>query len=408
MSENHGSTFLPELRKLLRRMFPWPYRVLRALYRTTKGRAQLEAQLTNVGAELTATRRRLETLEARARGDVDPRSTRYLNREQLTILPSLVALLPAEERFVIIDGGARDMEADPRWRAFPPARLRFFSFEADQTEALRLDQLAPNQGLERHVYPAGLGGSSGRARFEHNKASGGSSLLPQNRAVTDRWKFENPNAIAYAREIFYPTGAEEIPVISLRDWARDTGIDEVDFLKLNVQGAELDILKGAGTVMDSVLGILVEVAFVESYKNRPMFSDIDPFLRSAGFTFFDLLAHHYIGRAASAVTAQHLSVVEPKLGQLVSAWGQLIEGHALYLRDPVAPGARGLDPRRTIKLAALAEAFGQIEYAFEILDGLAAGDDHVDPGLKAQINQVIETGISEYRGRFTPNPHLPT
>jgi len=171
-----------------------------------------------------------------------------------------------------------------------------------------------------------------------------------------------------------------------------------------VQGAELEIFKGAGPVLDSVLGILVEVAFVESYKDRPMFTDIDAFLRGAGFTFFDLLAHHYVGRAASPVDAQHLSAVEPKLGQLVTAWGQLIEGHALYLRDPVAGSAGRLDGRRIVKLAALAEAYGQIEYAFEVLDWLAARADQANAPFLAGLKRVIEAGAGEYRTQFMPDP----
>ena len=152
---------------------------------------------------------------------------------------------------------------------------------------------------------------------------------------------------------------------------------------------------GAGALLDDVLGILVEVSFVELYCGRPMFVDIDAMLREHGFSFFDLLAHHYVGRAASPIAAQHLVVADGKLSQLVSPWGQLVEGHALYFRDPIADVAQ-LGFRQIVKLAALAEAFGQIEFAFELLDWLSARADVADRSWAESLRQIIEGAIPEY------------
>jgi len=273
-------------------------------------------QLRNADAELQAARLQLARQKPRSAA-----AQNYIDRQSLILLPRLFACLAPEERFVIIDGGAREMELDFRWRPFPRERLRFFGFEADAGEAARLTGLLKASGLDCRLYPAALGGTSGKAVFAHNKASGGSLLLPQNRTVTDRWKFENPHQVSFAREMFFPTHSEEITVTTFADWARETGTAEVDFIKLNVQGAELDILKAGGKALDTALGLLVEVAFVESYLGRPMFSDIDPFLRGAGFTFFDLLAHHYIGRGDAPIAMQQLTIVEPALSKQVSAGG---------------------------------------------------------------------------------------
>lgn len=350
----------------------------------------LWAQLTNVGLELQAARARLQSYEAKP--TEDPFSSAYRNRVSLILLPRLLDLLPQSDRFTIVDAGAREVDRDPRWRPFPPNRLRFVGFEPDATEAARLNASPSKDGIEWQFVAAGLWGSTGTLTFEHNNIGGGSSFLPQNRQVTDRWKFENPHETALARNIFFPTRHEAIQVISLADWSRDSGIDGIDFIKLNVQGGELEILSGAGPLLDTVLGLLVEVAFVESYCGRPMFADLDRFLRSRGFTFFDLLAHHYVGRAEAPIAAQHLTVSEPKLGQLVSAWGQLVEGHALYLRDPLAGTIPELTPARSIKLAGIAETFGQVEYAFELLNWsanqFAAADGRVADGMRAAVAEA--------------------
>lgn len=369
----------------------------------------LKAQLSNVGLELQAARAELEGIERQKTAGKNSATAQYQRRKKLILLPRLVDLLPANDRFLIVDGGAREVDRDLRWHPFPPRRLKFVGFEPDQAEAARLNATPGPGGLEWHFVPAGLWGSSGTIPFEHNKAPGGSSFLPQNRAVTDRWKFENPSEVSLAKDMFFPTGQEDMKVVSLAEWAGEAKLESVDFLKLNVQGGEHEILNGAGSVLDDVLGVLIEVAFVESYKKRPFFADTDQLLRGRGFTFFDLLAHHYIGRSATPVTAQHLEVQQPGIGQLVSSWGQLIEGHALYFRDPIADDrAAKFAPHRLIKLAVLAEAFGQVEYAFELLEWLMLRSDVKDTPMATAIRRAIDGGSAAYnkmrRGDLPPMP----
>jgi hypothetical protein len=177
--------------------------------------------------------------------------------------------------------------------------------------------------------------------------------------------------------MFRPVQMIDVKTISVEQWARDNGIDDLDFAKLNVQGAELKILETFGDRLSDVVGILSEVSFVESYVARPFFADVDQFLRDRGFTFFDIVAHHYIGRADSPVAAQHLEWTERQFSGLVSVMGQLVEGHALYLRDPIDMELRGVDTQhftttKLMKLICVAEIFGQIEYAFELSKWLAA------------------------------------
>lgn len=363
--------------------------------------ATLRSQLSATGQELAQARTQIDQLRHGAAFQETQQQIEYRERRKLFLIPRLLELLGKEERFVIVDAGAREVERDPRWRPFPPERLEFVGFEPDKDEATRLNLLAEKEGLKRHFVAAGLWGTSGTLDFEHNNIGGGSSFLPQNRQVTDRWKFENPHETSLARDIFFPIRREPMTVVNLMDWAKTSGIDHVDFLKLNVQGGEKEILLGAGSLLDGILGILVEVAFVESYRERPMFVDIDVLLRERGFVFFDLLAHHYIGRAASPIAAQHLTIASGKLSRLVSEWGQLIEGHAIYFRDPIGGGTQ-LDFVRAVKLAALAEAYGQIEYAFELLGWLAAREDAVDDGRSKILRRAFQDAAEEYQDLLRP------
>jgi FkbM family methyltransferase len=67
-------------------------------------------------------------------------------------------------------------------------------------------------------------------------------------------------------------------------------IEGCDFLKIDVQGAELDVLKGARQRLASCLVVHTEVEFVEMYEGQALFGDIDVFLRGEGMMFHRLVA----------------------------------------------------------------------------------------------------------------------
>jgi FkbM family methyltransferase len=60
-------------------------------------------------------------------------------------------------------------------------------------------------------------------------------------------------------------------------------IQDIDFLKLDVQGSELAILENSAEKLKSTLVIHVETLFIPFYKKQPLFGEIDLTLRKAGF-----------------------------------------------------------------------------------------------------------------------------
>jgi FkbM family methyltransferase len=59
----------------------------------------------------------------------------------------------------------------------------------------------------------------------------------------------------------------------------------IDFIKMDIQGAELMALQNAVETMKHASVIQCEVEFVELYQGQPLFADVDTFLRSQGFCF---------------------------------------------------------------------------------------------------------------------------
>lgn len=68
----------------------------------------------------------------------------------------------------------------------------------------------------------------------------------------------------------------------------DNQVKDADFIKIDTEGSELEILKGGKELLRKVSGIEVEVSFNPMYEGQPLFSEIDAFLREQGFQLFDL------------------------------------------------------------------------------------------------------------------------
>ena len=105
-------------------------------------------------------------------------------------------------------------------------------------------------------------------------------------------------------------------------------VEKPIFLKIDVDGYEGDVLNGARELLSSghVLGVDIEVQFhgpIE--KNSGCFSDVDHFLRSLGFTLFNIECVHH-GRSALPRPFK-ISVPAETDG------GPIQWGNALYLRD---------------------------------------------------------------------------
>jgi FkbM family methyltransferase len=76
----------------------------------------------------------------------------------------------------------------------------------------------------------------------------------------------------------------EVAVVRL-----DSVVDgDIDILKLDLQGYELEALRGCGDLLTQIKTITTEVEFISLYEGQPLFADIDSFLRENGFRLYNL------------------------------------------------------------------------------------------------------------------------
>jgi FkbM family methyltransferase len=72
-------------------------------------------------------------------------------------------------------------------------------------------------------------------------------------------------------------------MIRLEDFLKENGIDQVDLVWADMQGAELMALRGLGKYLKYVKGVMTEVEYKEMYKGQPLYADMRAFLEVNGF-----------------------------------------------------------------------------------------------------------------------------
>jgi FkbM family methyltransferase len=127
-----------------------------------------------------------------------------------------------------------------------------------------------------------LGASNGNERLFINSDSLTNSLLP---GATDHSVFVS----AKLREKIASISSSTIRVSRLDTFCHERLINHIDLLKIDVQGYEDFVLKGAKNMLDPahIRFIFLEVNFVPLYKNQVEFDKIYCSLTKKGYKFFD-------------------------------------------------------------------------------------------------------------------------
>ena len=114
---------------------------------------------------------------------------------------------------------------------------------------------------------------------------------------------------------------EEIQTTRLDDVEN---LDFIDFVKMDVQGAELEILKNGDKILANCLAMQLEVSYFALYENQPSFGDIDVYMRKIGYVPHQFLD---IKKWSIAPTIFNNNFRVPG--------NQLLESDIIYIKDPL-------------------------------------------------------------------------
>lgn len=85
----------------------------------------------------------------------------------------------------------------------------------------------------------------------------------------------------------------KVPASTLDLACKERNITGPYLIKVDVQGAELDVLSGAKEILDKTEYIILETSLFQFVKDGPQFYDVVAFMKSCGFVVYDMFGEHY-------------------------------------------------------------------------------------------------------------------
>ena len=119
------------------------------------------------------------------------------------------------------------------------------------------------------VRETALGAQAALSTLNISSRDDSSSLLPIGRQAK-----EYPGTAA--------AGVLEVPVNRISDYIDDSCLEPI-LLKIDVQGYELEVLRGAEDKLDRIDSVLCECSFVELYDGQPLIGAVVSYLSARGF-----------------------------------------------------------------------------------------------------------------------------
>ncbi|MBI4534457.1 MAG: FkbM family methyltransferase [Candidatus Melainabacteria bacterium] len=317
----------------------------------------------------------------------------------------------ADDPLMVADIGASG-GVEQHWKIYDN-QFRVLGFEPDKRAYQRLIEEENNSNIE--YFPLALHRDCSKRKFFLGKYIGGSFLLNENEYIDNNWSRVSAVALEELEQVdnqpldqgagcIGHAGAMEIETVSLDSFCADRGIDHIDFLKIDTDGSDLDVLLGGKVTLvhRNVLGVCVEVAF-----SNQRFCQIDSLLQELGFSLFDLDVYRYSRKDLPFpfVLRMPAQTVE----------GQIIWGNALYFKDLAnsrrKSAATPETALRILKLASLYELYGLPDCAAELINVFKAElcaivdcDALLDLLTPPLCGQTVT--YSEYLRAFRKTPEL--
>lgn len=216
--------------------------------------------------------------QARRQGAIRSHGERTV-AENMPEFPKAIFHAAASSKIRIVDVGAQDLVSEDH--IYAPLQL------AGETDVIGFEPLQDSEAARRRADPnvkllKYFVGTGDPGIFHITHFDPASSLFKANSEFLSQF-------------VALPTMCNTISSFEVKTTRLDDvfEIADCDFLKIDVQGGELDVLRGAQKLLEKVVTIHCEVEFGPVYCDQPLFSEIDSFLRANGFELIDLMNAGY-------------------------------------------------------------------------------------------------------------------
>lgn len=211
-----------------------------------------------------------------------------LDREKYILSDSpikkdLLKFFKRNEKLTILDVGGCEGEETIRYSKLFPNSLIFIFEPLPNNQKLIVNNFSKYNITNANLISKAVSNKSGTAQFfvssgkpesenedlDWDFGNKSSSLLEPDKENINSWlKFENKISVE---------------TITLSQFFIENKIKEVDFMHMDVQGAEKDVLIGTKKHINKIKIIWLEVADVEFYKNQVLRIDLEKFMKKNNF-----------------------------------------------------------------------------------------------------------------------------
>lgn len=238
---------------------------------------------------------------------------------------------------VVVDVGCRGGLPDELWPL--RKRIHLIGFDADSEACARSNAETRGEILAHTAYPIFVGGEEGETTFHLFKSAAESSSLEPDARFTSL--FADPE---YSVERTLRTKATTLDSF----FHSNPELRMPDMIKVDTQGTELAILKGATECLRRCSLVEVEVEFLPMYKGQCLFHEVMGHMLGHGF---ELL---YLNR-----------VCRQRKRYPGFARGQIVFGDALFCRRE--DQMDHFDEERRVHLVELLINYGHLDVAWDLL-----------------------------------------
>jgi FkbM family methyltransferase len=237
-------------------------------------------------------------------------------------------------------------------------------FEPDRTECERLNREAASSDPPIRFLPYALAGSDEEVTFYEANWPPASSIYPPND--------EFLKSFPYASHLLGVKDQRRIGAVSLDQACRTEDVWP-EYLKLDVEGAELQVLEGGEQATRGTLVLELEVEFAPLRTGQPLFADVDAYLRGRGWCLLGLRRVHW--RRSAGLDRRGTGY-----------GGQLTQADALYYNAPLLD--EGLSEATALKLVLILAAYRQADLALELIRTPGSALQGLTPGERAELERL--------------------
>lgn len=215
------------------------------------------------------------------------------------------------EQIQVMDVGASAINEVPAYTSLLENGLAHLSaFEGD---ARQIENIKRTYGTRSTIYREFLFDGTEQTLYVASPESGMSSLYKPRRSALE---FFNGFEFFGAVEKTIPVKTKKLDSIA--------ELPSIDLLKMDIQGAELTVLKHGTNKLKDCLAIQLEVSYTCLYEDQPPFGEVDVWLRSQGY-----VPHCFLEVKRWSIKPTIFD------GNFRVPGNQLLESDVVYVRDPL-------------------------------------------------------------------------